>query len=71
MSDNVEDLTHAYLRRIDTKLDRLMDDMADVKIRLTSVEEGQAGLNRRLDRVDARLQRLERQADLVPGLEPR
>ena len=37
------------LRRIDEKLDRGVDDVHDIKQRLTAVEEGQAGIHRRLD----------------------
>ena len=52
MSDDGPDsLVLRYLRNIDAKLDRLSDDLHDLKIRTTSVEEGLAGVNRRLDRV--------------------
>lgn len=54
-----------YLRRIDEKLDRVIDDVHDLKVRLTHVEEGLAGVNRRIDRVEARLDRIERRLDLV------
>lgn len=53
------------LRRMDAKLDRLQDDVADLKVRMTSVEEGLAGVNRRLDRLDARVDRIERRLDLA------
>jgi hypothetical protein len=52
-----------YLRRIDEKVDRVID-VRDVKFRVTNLEEGQAGILR-LDRVDARLDRIERRLDLV------
>jgi len=29
-----------YLRRFDAKLDRVVDEMLDVKVRLTAVERG-------------------------------
>lgn len=32
-----------HLRRIDTKVDRLIDDMRDIKHRMTTVEESVAG----------------------------
>lgn|SRR5271166_3264170 len=38
------------LRRIDAKLDRISDDMRDLKVRATATEEAIAGVNRRLDR---------------------
>jgi predicted nucleic acid-binding Zn-ribbon protein len=53
------------LRRMGAKLDRLQDDVADLKVRMTSVEEGLAGVNRRLDRLDARVDRIERRLDLA------
>ena len=54
-----------YLRRIDEKADRVIDDVRDIKFRVTNLEEGQAGIQRRLDRVEAWLDRIERHLDLV------
>ena len=54
-----------YLRRIDEKVDRVIDDVRDIKFRVTNLEEGQAGIQRRLDRVEAPLDRIERRFDLV------
>jgi hypothetical protein len=51
-----------YLRHID---DRVIDDVRDIKFPVTNLEEGQAGIQRRLDRVEARLDRVERRLDLV------
>ena len=65
MADEPEDLLSVYMRRLDAKMDRLIDDMADVKIRLTNLEEGQAVMNRRMDRLEARVERIERSLDLV------
>jgi archaellum component FlaC len=53
-----------YMRRFDEKLDRVVDEMLDVKVRLTAVEEGLAGINRRLDRLELRVERIERRLDL-------
>ena len=61
-----EDFTLVLLRRIDEKLDRVSDDVRDLKGRVTSLEEsfanlqhgiatmaeGQAGIHKRIDRVD-------------------
>jgi hypothetical protein len=47
------------------KIDRVIDDVRDIKFRVTNLEEGQAGIQRRLDRVEARLDRIERHLDLV------
>jgi hypothetical protein len=52
-------------RRTDAKLDRIIDDLADLKVRTTNTEEGLAGVNRRLDRLDVRMDRIERRLDLT------
>lgn len=65
MSDEPDNPVLNYLRRIDEKLDRLVDDVRDIKVRLTSVEEGLAGVQRRIDRVDLRLERAEKRLELV------
>jgi hypothetical protein len=52
-------------RRTEIKVDRLIDDLADLKLRTTSTEEALAGVNRRLDRLDIRLERIERRLDLA------
>jgi hypothetical protein len=70
--------TLVYLRHLDTKMDRVIDDVADVKHRLTSLEiqVGQlvgteathyAQTMLRIDRVETRLDRIEGRLDLVPA----
>jgi hypothetical protein len=56
MADEPENVTLVYLRRLDQKMDRLTEDMGEVKRRLTSLETsvallhgdfaGQSGRNR-------------------------
>lgn len=61
-------LVHRVLdeqRRAGTKLDRIADDLADVKLRMTNTEEALVGVNRRLDRLDARVDRIERRLESV------
>ena len=65
MPDEPDNLVLQLLRRIDQKTDRLIDDVADLKVRITSMEEGLAGVNRRLDRVEARIDRIERRLELA------
>jgi archaellum component FlaC len=65
MSDEPDSLTLRLLRRLDEKLDRVIDDLGDLKIRVTSIEEGLAGVNRRMDRFESRLDRIERRIGLV------
>lgn len=65
MAEEPENITLRYLRRIDEKLDTLIADLRDLKIRTTNTEEGLAGINRRLDRLDDRVARIEKRLDLV------
>lgn len=53
-----------HLRQMRQMLDTMSSDLHDVKIRTTSIEEALAGVNRRLDRNDARLQRIEKRLNL-------
>lgn len=78
MTDDVDNHTLAYLRRMDAKLDRLIVDVTDIKARLQSVETGFVDLRRdvvslhadmvridhRLDAIDTRVARIERRLDL-------
>jgi hypothetical protein len=76
MSDQPENLTLIFLRRLDSKMDSLSQDFADLKHRMTAVEiqlgsmasteqSHYASLALRLDRHDARLERIERRLDLA------
>ena len=72
MSDSPDNLVLTLLRRLDTKLDRLIDDVQDLKHRMTSVERqlgdlrsDMAGLSARIDRLEVRIDRIERRLDIV------
>ena len=65
MAKEPDNLTLKLLRRLDEKTDRLLDDMHDLKVPITAVEEGLAGVHRRMDRLDERLERVERRLDLT------
>jgi len=65
MTHEPDNLTLVMLRPIESKLDRVIDDVQDLKVRMTGVEEGLAGVNRRLDRIEVRVERVERRLDLV------
>ena len=65
MAEEPDNLVLQLLRRMDTKLDRVLEDVSDLKVRMTHVEEGLAGVNRRLDRLEARVDRIEQRPDLV------
>jgi hypothetical protein len=65
MADEPDSLVLAMLRRIDANVAETREDIRDLKGRMTHVEEGLAGVNRRIDRVELRLDRIERRLDLV------
>ncbi len=72
MTEETENLVVGLLRRIRISVERTEQDMADVKVRLSAVENllGQhqmqfAALNSRMDRFDERLARIERRLELV------
>ena len=61
----MRDENRQRFNRLDEKLDRVGADLRDLKIRMTNVEEGLAGVNRRIDRMDERLERVERRLELT------
>jgi hypothetical protein len=42
-------------RRMDSRIDRIVENVRNRKVRLAAVEEGMAALNRRVDRMSAAL----------------
>jgi predicted nuclease with TOPRIM domain len=71
MADEPDNLVVRYLRRLDEKADRLLDDMREVKQRLSSVEVSVAHLHGdfaaqsgRIDKLENRLDRIEQRLDL-------
>ncbi len=54
-----------HLRHIPGAVDRLSDDMREVKSRLGILESQYASLSSRLDRLDGRVERIERRLDLA------
>ena len=78
MSAQPENIMLVYLRRLDTTMTELRADVVDIKHRLTALgtQVGQqvsteashyASVAIRLDRIETRLGRLERQADIIPA----
>jgi len=65
MANEPENAVLVLLRRIDERTERMADDLQDLKVRVTSVEEGLAGVNRRLDRLESRMERVERRLELT------
>lgn len=73
MSDqrDVLDYLREQFARVHEKLDRVIADVGDLKVRVTSLERAVAGLHgdfanqsARLDRIDLRLERIERRLEL-------
>jgi archaellum component FlaC len=64
MAVEPDNLVLAMLRKIDQRTERMADDLQDLKSRMTSVEEGLAGVNRRLDRLEMPVDRIERRLEL-------
>lgn len=76
MAEEPEDFTLRFLRRLDQKMDRVAEDLHDLKRRMTTLEQQvahqaatgashYASLAARLDRVEERLDRIERRLDLA------
>jgi archaellum component FlaC len=64
MTDQPDNIVLALLRKIDQRTERMAEDLQDLKTRVTSVEEGLAGVNRRLDRLEYRVERIEKRLEL-------
>ncbi len=65
MSDQPENLTLIYLRRLDEKMDQLRADMIEVKERLGLLEAQGASVSRRVDRLFGDVEHIRRRLDLV------
>ena len=80
MSDQSDNLVRVYLRRIGTRLERMDDDMQDLKRRMTPIGRGVARLHReiagmrgdyagpqlRMDCIDNRIERRVNLAEVRP-----
>ncbi|SEN33484.1 hypothetical protein [Bradyrhizobium sp. OK095] len=65
MTDEPDNIVLALLRKIDQRTERMAEDLQDLKVRVTGMEEGLAGVNRRLDRLEIRVDRIERRLELT------
>ena len=75
MTDNVENLIIEHLKHIRGRVDRIAEDMTDVKLRLSSLESAMVHVKREVtsgDEIDARQQvSLDRLADRIERIERR
>ncbi|NOJ42658.1 hypothetical protein [Bradyrhizobium australiense] len=60
MANEPDSIVLAILRQIDQRTERMAEDLHD---RVTAVEEGLAGVNRRLDRLEVRVDRIEKRLE--------
>jgi predicted nuclease with TOPRIM domain len=68
MADEPDNLILQILRRMEAKLDRVIEDIHDLKVRVTALEEALAGVHRRMDRFETRFDRIERRLELADAL---
>ncbi|HML12516.1 MAG TPA: hypothetical protein VK456_04380 [Xanthobacteraceae bacterium] len=61
----VENLIVDHLRHMRSGMDGLREDMREVKTRLGILENQYASMSSRLDRLDARVERIERRLELA------
>ncbi len=71
MANEPENILLVYLRRLDEKMDRIIEDVQDVKRPLTSLEAAVAmvhgdfaGQSLRIDRIETRLDKIDRRLDI-------
>jgi archaellum component FlaC len=67
MVDQPDNIVLVYLHRIDEKVDRLSDDVRELRSRMGVVEQGVAQMSGRIDRLADRVERIERRLELSPA----
>ncbi len=65
MPDQPDALVLALLRKLDEKLDRVSDDLREIKTRVGILEQQYASMSNRIDRIESRLERIERRLELA------
>ena len=63
--ENINFILLEHMKAIRASQDNQAVDVRDLKRRMTSLEEGQVSIQRRLDHFDDRLARIEKRLDLV------
>lgn len=65
MSGGADSIVLGYLRSLDTKFDRMADDIREIKGRVGALDERYASVSRRLDSLEFRIERIERRLELI------
>ena len=65
MVDEPDNLVLRMLRSMDAKLDRVIEDVAELKTRVGILEAQYASISNRMDRIEGRLDRIEKRLSLV------
>ena len=65
MTDQPENLTLMYLRRLDEKMDRVIDRLQELTGRVGILEAQYASVSARIDRMENPLDRIERRLELA------
>ena len=65
MVDEPDNLVLRMLWSMDAKLDRVIEDVAELKTRVGILEAQYASISNRMDRIEGRLDRIEKRLSLV------
>ncbi len=68
MSDGFDSLVLRFMRSLDSKLDRMAEDIREIKGCVGALEERYASVSRRLDSLELWFERIERRLDLIGEL---
>ena len=65
MSDGPDNIVLRFLWTLDTKFDRMSEDIREIKVRVGALEGQYASISRRMDSLDFRVERIERRIGLI------
>ena len=65
MTDEPDNMVLVLLRRLDQRTERIAEDLHELQVRMTGIEDGLTGVNRCIGRLEQRVERIERRLDLV------
>ena len=65
MADQPDSIVRVLLRKLDEKLDRVADELREIKTRVGILAQQYASMSNRIDRIESRLERIERRLELA------